>query len=112
MSEDSVSVKPATSQEDQDQGLGCLVMVVLAIFAFLVSNAWYCEDSAVQALKSQYPDITYVYSVDRNVFQASIFEAEKDNVKVKFCLDTNILFDYEFTECDTESDFDYRDWGY
>ena len=102
-----VSVKPATPQDDQDQGL---VWSWWCWHRVSVSNAWYRRQRF--RLKSQYPAITYVYSVDRNVFQASIFEVEKENVKVKFCLDTNILFEYEFTECDTESDFDYRDWGY
>lgn len=76
--------------------VGILVVSVLAISC---GNFWYSDDSVLRELKANHPKVTEVLKAKRNIFAESVITVKEDGVDRDYCLDTNILWNYEFSEC-------------
>lgn len=89
------------------------LMIVIAIIAVIViggyvimlkticqGNFWYSEDGILKELKIDHPQITEVLKTTRNVFDKSIILVMENGEKTEYCLDTNIMWNYEFSKCE------------
>jgi prepilin-type N-terminal cleavage/methylation domain-containing protein len=83
-----------------------VVIVILAlgfavgfgVFGVLKGNFWYSEDKVFQVLKSEHPQITELVSTQRHVFGKSIIKVRENGAVRIYYLDTNVLFNYSFSE--------------
>jgi prepilin-type N-terminal cleavage/methylation domain-containing protein len=79
--------------------VGILGGYVLVIGIICKGNYWYSEDSALRELKADHPKVTEIIKSKRNVFRKSIITVKEYGVNHDYCLDTNVLWNYEFSEC-------------
>lgn len=87
------------------------LMIVIAIVAILVvwfvgvkvicqGNFWFQTESALRELQASHSTVSKVLTTQRNIFDKSVLLIEnKDGSRKEYCLDTSILFNYEFSEC-------------
>lgn len=87
------------------------LMIVIAIVAILgvwflgvkvicQGNFWFQTESALRELQASHPTVSKVLTTQRNIFDKSVLLIEnKDGSRKDYCLDTSILFNYEFSEC-------------
>lgn len=87
------------------------LLIVIAIVAILMvcvieigvimgpGNFWYSNDSVLRELRANHPKVTEVLKTKRNVFAKSVITVKEDGIDHDYCLDTNILWNYEFSEC-------------
>jgi hypothetical protein len=85
------------------------VFVVIFIIAVVIwggvitvickGNFWYSEDSVLKQLKNDHPDITEVLRTERHVVSDSIITVRENGIARNYCLDTDVLWNYEFVNC-------------
>lgn len=74
-------------------------LVFLGIPAVLTGNYWYSENQVLRALKAEHPGITEILNTKRKVFALSVIIVKENGKRHDYCLDSNILQDYRFSEC-------------
>ena len=89
------------------------MMIVVVIIAILASMIWvfslvsanfWCTDSGVERqLMGEHPQVTKMIKVERNIFTYSRVTAIENGQEKMFCLNSNLLFNYEFVDCDSEN---------
>jgi len=86
------------------------LLIVMATIAILVvgilgvgfigrGNFWYSNDGVLRELIVDHPKVTEFLKGKRNVFAKSVITVKEDGVDQDYCLDTNILWNYEFSKC-------------
>lgn len=89
-----------------------IVFYFVGIGAGIRGNFYWTTEGVERQLKEEYPEIDHILlsPSERNVFATSkIVAIEKttagptksENIVI-FCLDTNIMFDYRFSKCETK----------
>jgi prepilin-type N-terminal cleavage/methylation domain-containing protein len=74
-----------------------LIVVIACICPF--SNVWYSTQGAMTVLRVDDPGAQFVNN-NRNVLQYSIITVKNANGdKYNYCIDTNILFNYDINLC-------------
>ncbi|MFC1720749.1 prepilin-type N-terminal cleavage/methylation domain-containing protein [Patescibacteria group bacterium] len=82
-----------------------IVIVVLGGYVFLMKtvcqgNFWFSGSSVLRELQLNHPNVVKVLKTERNVFDNSVITVEdKEGVRQKHCLDTDILWNYDFPAC-------------
>jgi len=77
-----------------------LAVGVLGIGVIASGNEWYGEESAMRQLTAEQPTVDKLIKTERNVFAYSVFYVvNKDGKSEQWCLDSNVLFNYEFAKC-------------
>lgn len=79
--------------------IGTLVIGLLGVGVVCRGNFWYSEDEVLRELKADHSGITEVLKTKRNVFAKSVITVKENGVNHDYCLDTNVLWNYEFSEC-------------
>jgi len=79
--------------------IGIVVVGFFGIGVVYHGNYWYSNDSVLQELKVDYPETTEVLKTKRNVFAKSVITVRENGVNRDFCLDTNVLQNYKFSDC-------------
>ncbi len=79
-------------------------IIILSGYVFLVKtvcqgNFWYTETGVLKELQIDHPNITAVLKTTRYVFHKSVITVKEDGKKRNYYLDTSILWNYEFSEC-------------
>jgi len=85
--------------------IGLLIYAAGFIFVLkglIEGNFWFTKQGVLQELKIDHPQITEVIKITRNVFGQSIFMVKENEQRHYYCLDTDVLFNYIFTECKGE----------
>ncbi len=73
---------------------------VFAIKTVCQGNFWFQTDSALRELQVSHSSVSKILTTQRNIFDKSVLQVEnKDGSRKEYCLDTSILFNYEFSEC-------------
>lgn len=84
-------------------GIIFIIVVVGWVFAIKTvcqGNFWFQTDSALRELQVSHQDVSKVLTTQRNIFDKSVLLVEnKNGSRKEYCLDTSILFNYEFSEC-------------
>jgi len=66
-------------------------------------NFWFQTGGALRELRVSHPNVEKVLVTQRNVFDQSVFLVEnKDGTRKEYCLDTSILFNYDFSDCEVK----------
>lgn len=69
--------------------------------AVVMGNQWFTEDGVLKKIQLDHPEAVRIVDAERDVFQKSIIVVEqKDGGRGRYCLDSNILFNYTITACD------------
>jgi len=81
--------------------IGILLVGVygIGISAICRGNFWYSDDGVLRELKVDHPKVTEVLKTKRNVFAKSVITVKENGVNHDYCLDTNVLWNYEFSDC-------------
>lgn len=67
---------------------------VVASTAFFAGNMWFLEDDVLRCAQNEDDNVEKIAMVDRNVFDYSVVTVLlKDYTKVKYYVDTSIIFD-------------------
>lgn len=94
-----------------------LIELLIAVFAFvfvgivvcylgiagalIMGNQWFTEDGALRTVQVNHPDAVRVMDAERNVFRHSVITIEhKNGGRGRYCLDSDIMFNYTITACD------------
>lgn len=86
------------------------LLIVLAIIAIVAAwifgavtlcrgNFWFSTNSVLRELKVEHPQVTEVLKTERNVFDKSVITVKENGLNHNYCLDTDILWNYKFSEC-------------
>ena len=84
-----------------------IVIVILGVWFLSVKvifqgNFWFQTESALRELQASHSTVSKVLTTQRNIFDKSVLLIEnKDGSRKEYCLDTSIMFNYEFSECST-----------
>jgi len=92
----------------------CHLLIVIAILLIVVgflgyyvvigcvfkANFWFTEDGVLRELKVDRPLVTKILKTERHPIDKSVIVVEEDGQRYKYCLDSSVLFNYEFSECD------------
>ena len=82
-------------------GIFILVVAYLVISSALVKgNYWYSPEGVLRELKLDHPKVTTLLKTQRNVYSPSKIMVEEDSKRVTYCLDTDILWNYDFVPCE------------
>ncbi|MDP2655812.1 MAG: type II secretion system protein [bacterium] len=88
-----------------------LLIVVATVFMIVVvfgagivgtlcmGNQWFTEDGVLRKIQVNHPSASQVVDVSRKVFRHSVITVNEAGQKKQYCLDSDIMFDYEVTEC-------------
>ena len=76
-----------------------LVFLVFAIVAICCGNFWYAESDAFRELKADHPKVTELLKTKRNIYAKSVFTVMENGTRHDYCLNTNVLHNYEFSKC-------------
>ena len=83
-----------------------LVLAVIAVvfwggifLTICAGNYWYTEDGALRELQINHPNVTEIVKTTRNVIPDSVITVRESGELHNYCLDSNILFNYKFSEC-------------
>lgn len=77
--------------------LGVWFLVVRVIFQ---GNFWFQTESVLRELQASQSNVAKVLTTHRSIFKKSVLLIEnKDGSRKEYCLDTSVLFNYEFSEC-------------
>ena len=82
-----------------------IVIAVVGIWFFGVKlvyqgNFWFQTESALRELQATHSSVAKVLTTQRNIFDKSVLLIEnKDGSRKEYCLDTSILFNYDFSDC-------------
>lgn len=81
-----------------------MAIIVVGVYVFLLKtvcqgNFWYAESSVLRELRVDHPNVTEVLKTRRNVFSKSVITVREGDENHDYCLDTSILWNYEFSEC-------------
>ena len=79
--------------------VGVLVVWMLGAKVICQGNFWYSDDGVLRELKADHPKVTELLKTKRNVFAKSIITVKEGGVNHDYCLDTDVLWNYEFSEC-------------
>jgi len=81
--------------------IGILVIGVGFIGVGIKGNYWWTSSGVVSQLQEEHPGVEkmIVSKSQRNIFRDSRITVIQNGEPVTYCLDTDILFDYEFTDC-------------
>lgn len=75
---------------------GCAAGIV-----YCRGNQFGSDKEVIELLKKKYPGIKKIISIKRNFYDYSIIVAKDESGKTaSYCLDTSIMLDHEFKECD------------
>jgi hypothetical protein len=66
--------------------------------AIFHGNFWYTEENVFKELKSEHPNITEIVKAKRHIFAKSVITVKENGVNHDYCLDSNILGNFEFSE--------------
>ena len=80
--------------------LTILAVIVTGVWTVFMGNFYFTKEAALKELKVDYPAVTKVIKVQRNVFKDSVLTVMEDGVKKTYCLDGDILQNYDFSECE------------
>lgn len=77
------------------------VVGILLCYCTLGAGNFWCTESGVERqLKAEHPEINEVVTINRGVWGYSrVLAKTKDGASQTYCLDSNILFNYEFDDC-------------
>jgi hypothetical protein len=72
----------------------------IGVKMIFLGNFWFQTESALRELQATHPTVSKVLRTQRNIFDPSVLLIEnKDGSRNTYCLETSILFNYEFSEC-------------
>lgn len=86
------------------------VFIVIAIIGIIIfwgfigctivkGNFWLTEDGVLKDLQINYPEVSEILRVNRNIFSYSeIYVENEDGSRGTYELDTCVLFNYEFPD--------------
>lgn len=81
-------------------GLVSVIGVLFCYFALGAGNFWCTESGVERQLKAEHPEIAEIVTINRGIWGSSrVLVKTKDGVSQTYCLDSNILFNYEFDDC-------------
>lgn len=77
------------------------VGMLLFYATLLKGNFYYTQDGVLKALQFEKPNVTKILKTERNIWSYSRIFVEESGARKVYCLDTNVLFNYEFPkECE------------
>ena len=69
--------------------------------AVVMGNQWFTEDGVLKKIQLNHSNAVRIVDAERNVFQHTVITVEqKDGKRVRYCLDSDILFNYTITACE------------
>jgi hypothetical protein len=75
------------------------IIAVVWFGAIGSGNYWYTESGVLRELRIDHPNVTEIVKTTRNVFADSVITVNEDGAVHNYCLNSNILFNYEFSVC-------------
>lgn len=81
------------------------IMIIAVVIGFIVfgvigsGNYWYTESGVLRELRFGHPNVAEILKTTRNVFADSVITVKEDDAIHSYCLDSNILFNYTFSDC-------------
>jgi prepilin-type N-terminal cleavage/methylation domain-containing protein len=78
---------------------GILIGGIIGIGVIGCGNFWYSEDSILRELRADHQNITELLKTKRNIFAKSVIVVKENGVNHDYCLDSDVFWDYEFSEC-------------
>jgi prepilin-type N-terminal cleavage/methylation domain-containing protein len=77
-----------------------LIVWFLGVIVIGEGNYWFQTESALRELQASHSTVSKVLTTQRNIFDKSVLLIEnKNGSRKEYCLDTSIMFNYEFSEC-------------
>jgi prepilin-type N-terminal cleavage/methylation domain-containing protein len=76
-----------------------LVGWLLVWRTILAGNYWFSEGGVLRELRADHPAVTEVIKSQRNIYADSVITVKEGEVRRDYCVDTNMLFNYEFSDC-------------
>ncbi len=84
-----------------------IVIAIIAIMIGLLSifviackgNFWYTEAGVLKELQIDHPNVIRVLKTEKNIFDESVITVKEGDAIKDYCLDTSIIWNYEFVEC-------------
>lgn len=69
--------------------------------AVFMGNQWFTEEGVFKKIQLNHSNAVRIVDSERNVFQRTVITVEqKDGKRVRYCLDSDILFNYTITACE------------
>ncbi len=79
--------------------VGIIVGWFLCYLVLGKGNFWYTEEGVLKELRVTRPNVTEIVKTQRNVFSKSVITVKEDGAIRDFCLDSDIFWNYEFSDC-------------
>ena len=77
------------------------IMVVFGLIGLgFMGNCWYTESGVERQIMAEKTGVTKVIKTTRNIFAYSRVLVKEDGTQKTYCLNSNILANYTFLECD------------
>lgn len=75
------------------------VLTAMSIGIIICGNFWYSDDDVFRELKTDHPQITELLKTECNIFAKSVITVKENGINHKYCLDSDVLRNYKFSEC-------------
>ena len=72
----------------------------MAYVTIAKGNFWYTDAGAFRQLQAEHPQVTELVKTERSVFDYSRITVREGDAQKTYLLNTNILFNYSFSEAD------------
>ena len=86
--------------------IGIVVVGIGIIGTGVMGNYWFTENGVVEQLQEENPEVgvTTMYNsgTNRNVWRSSVIVVNTSEGRMTCKLDTDVFFDYSFSECQQE----------
>lgn len=79
--------------------LAWAVIWIGVISAAICGNQWFTDDGVLKKIQLNHPKATQVVDTERNVFRESIISIQEEGQRIRYCLDSDILFNYNVKRC-------------
>jgi prepilin-type N-terminal cleavage/methylation domain-containing protein len=85
--------------------IAILAIVIGILFWFVIigvavkGNMYFTEEGVLRELKVEHPGIEKVVKTERNIMDFSKLMVLEKGENKTYCLDSDILFNYKFSEC-------------
>lgn len=79
--------------------LALTTLIFVGVPVFLSANVWFSDDQVLNELRLDHPNVTKILKVKRCIFAKSIITVQENDRRHDYCLDTNMLQNYTFSEC-------------
>ena len=76
-----------------------VVIMPLLLLTGVMGNFWYTRSGVLEKIQLENRQVIRILDDQRNVWSESVFIADENSKRIRYCLDTNVLYNYKVKKC-------------